>query len=968
MNQLPNVRLVRCPRCRELLPEPTDVPFYKCGGCDIILQARHYNNANERRNSEGSDSVQNNEVGEASRSNPSLFTDPKEGINQRNAEHGNLEPPGVSNSSREAFSSSEQQPLSSSAQHYLERKEETGQNFEVTNTFREDSSLNESSSPSHEVSSTLVPETGEVEGEVEQCGGSIASSSNESLEQPAQLVSLVSENGEVRLDEIVAEDQLEAADARSEAASSEATTARPDGEADELNQNVSINCRLEQTGVATFLSEALLSNEPSHYETNDTSQVAADEGQVEENSTKVKEQPEVSDSSSEPILSNEPTVGEDELSSQLGSPNEEVMTTVQCVYSNTETSSNKSIFHESKELSQLATESQDIDEGEIQNELGISNEDPGEIISSSEVNSIVPDESAIVLPEAEKTSGSILSIKSVDADDGPADGSNSVPALKTTKEAELLSVVDRSQKTMETNPTEKIKKEKAAETTEVDDARFESGPSYRDLPKFPTRSSSAYYGSVSSYDGNDDQVTHQIPSGTIQGINKTENLADEDRKQYRSGRSTTSRDSAFQRKLDNLQAMPEERNPPVMLTEIKMPEVLSDAPYRRKGMRPWTQEFPSSGPMYRRSPERRRHGSSGHLVHREYYNHPIYHPPYQYSDVESRFTRQSDVDGRMISEAVWMGEEFRMYPYPESSGEIYPHPRHQMYYHGTRRSEYQPPVHSIARVPYSGETVRSSGYMRWPSHLPPPDVSYGRGLYGHREPFDSYAASPQVFYDSDYYSEDQRHRNQRTRRNSQPVQHFQPIGGAAPFITCYDCLELLQLPSDFLVFKGIKIHRVKCSACSKVLRFTLEKGCHLVRHVPKPMASGSDKLLKSASTSQANHDHEALHRRSASAQVSLRSSSQALERPKSNKHFQDKGKSVMVGMHRHNSNAQGSSSPDIPRNAKVTWKLPDRSNSPLHRLMGYSSPSAVLYGYGSDELETEDYSRKGNDFIQRSDI
>ena len=31
------IRLVKCPRCRRLLPELPDIPVYKCGGCDAIL-------------------------------------------------------------------------------------------------------------------------------------------------------------------------------------------------------------------------------------------------------------------------------------------------------------------------------------------------------------------------------------------------------------------------------------------------------------------------------------------------------------------------------------------------------------------------------------------------------------------------------------------------------------------------------------------------------------------------------------------------------------------------------------------------------------------------------------------------------------------------------------------------------------------------------------------------------------------
>ncbi|KAK4750132.1 hypothetical protein SAY87_027581 [Trapa incisa] len=36
----PKVRLVKCPKCRKLLPEPAGVPIYSCGGCGAILRAK----------------------------------------------------------------------------------------------------------------------------------------------------------------------------------------------------------------------------------------------------------------------------------------------------------------------------------------------------------------------------------------------------------------------------------------------------------------------------------------------------------------------------------------------------------------------------------------------------------------------------------------------------------------------------------------------------------------------------------------------------------------------------------------------------------------------------------------------------------------------------------------------------------------------------------------------------------------
>jgi len=32
------VRLVRCPKCENLLSEPEDSPFFQCGGCFTVLR------------------------------------------------------------------------------------------------------------------------------------------------------------------------------------------------------------------------------------------------------------------------------------------------------------------------------------------------------------------------------------------------------------------------------------------------------------------------------------------------------------------------------------------------------------------------------------------------------------------------------------------------------------------------------------------------------------------------------------------------------------------------------------------------------------------------------------------------------------------------------------------------------------------------------------------------------------------
>ncbi|XP_016474165.2 uncharacterized protein LOC107795969 isoform X1 [Nicotiana tabacum] len=46
-------------------------------------------------------------------------------------------------------------------------------------------------------------------------------------------------------------------------------------------------------------------------------------------------------------------------------------------------------------------------------------------------------------------------------------------------------------------------------------------------------------------------------------------------------------------------------------------------------------------------------------------------------------------------------------------------------------------------------------------------------------------------------------------------QQCRPVAGGAPFLTCYNCFELLQLPKE--VFRGGKRRKMKCGACSTVM-------------------------------------------------------------------------------------------------------------------------------------------------------
>lgn len=48
--------------------------------------------------------------------------------------------------------------------------------------------------------------------------------------------------------------------------------------------------------------------------------------------------------------------------------------------------------------------------------------------------------------------------------------------------------------------------------------------------------------------------------------------------------------------------------------------------------------------------------------------------------------------------------------------------------------------------------------------------------------------------------------------------HCRPVSGGAPFVICYRCYKLLQLPADFLVSTK-RIHKLRCGSCYEVLRY-----------------------------------------------------------------------------------------------------------------------------------------------------
>lgn len=221
------------------------------------------------------------------------------------------------------------------------------------------------------------------------------------------------------------------------------------------------------------------------------------------------------------------------------------------------------------------------------------------------------------------------------------------------------------------------------------------------------------------------------------------------------------------------------------------------------------------------------------------------------------------------------------------------------------------------RIPFSSETTRSAhppDYSLWgqlprarqrSEPLPPPLFhnksicrTWRRNFYG---PYSSWPSSPQQYRGSEFsmrssdLNELQKPRKYyREKEDHLLKRHLRPMGGAAPFMICYHCSEVLQLPEDSFIFRR-RCHQVRCGTCMMVLKFSLENGTCIVPYepdtrVPPPSEAGEydnsiDAMNNLYSTSDVGEINE------------------------------------------------GTYSPIDPR---------DMRSSPLHQLMGYSSVSQVF--------------------------
>ncbi|KAJ8537177.1 hypothetical protein K7X08_035578 [Anisodus acutangulus] len=242
-------------------------------------------------------------------------------------------------------------------------------------------------------------------------------------------------------------------------------------------------------------------------------------------------------------------------------------------------------------------------------------------------------------------------------------------------------------------------------------------------------------------------------------------------------------------------------------------------------------------------------------------------------------------------------------------------------------------------------------------------------------------SSPQNYSSSEYSrweretkSDDRRHKDQEMkklylREKYSKMRHVRPVAGGAPIISCYHCSELLKLPADFLLFKR-KCHQLRCNACRKVLKFSLQNQIHVVPFYAEALAPPPSEV--DDNTDQQNPGYE-YHLNSCPCTEPISCSDDL--GPSFCRSISTEGESPIQPLGRTSFNRDISSSssaaPTKDRKMKSVMRepyagtfgspgpsakmskwgkaasseieeVPPNGGSPLHQLMGYSSPSEMI--------------------------
>ncbi|XP_039046116.1 uncharacterized protein LOC120186175 [Hibiscus syriacus] len=370
-------------------------------------------------------------------------------------------------------------------------------------------------------------------------------------------------------------------------------------------------------------------------------------------------------------------------------------------------------------------------------------------------------------------------------------------------------------------------------------SEFSSAPEC--LSKSTTvRSSHAYEGSISSYDGIDDHFSdQQLHSfeNSYKPANKKHYETDKYGKWHRD---------------ESLEPVMHHRPP-------------------RSWPRPQRDQYPAQVPLSQKTPLRGYESDGPSRESRDEFPfnsafHPFEKAKYgeeenmkllrMVYELQDQISRTCNLNGKTNASAStdvpWKKNHYNNHLDPPEDEDFYPA------YHGehglNRRSRF-------SHVPFSRGAINTSHSIdntclcyhpqAWKhlEQLPSPMFQHNRGFCrggtGHScyNSYGSLPCSPQRYMESNFsnrvheiQSDDQRYGDHELKRHLNEKhhtvrRHIRPTAGGAPFVTCYHCFSPLQLPADFLLFRR-RFHQLKCGACSKVLKFSLRKGTNIVPYEP----------------------------------------------------------------------------------------------------------------------------------------
>ncbi|KAL4620669.1 hypothetical protein ACB092_06G171900 [Castanea dentata] len=582
------------------------------------------------------------------------------------------------------------------------------------------------------------------------------------------------------------------------------------------------------------------------------------------------------------------------------------------------------------------------------------------------------------------------------------------------------------------------------ETAEFVNPSSELSGGLRDLSKSPTRNYYAYEGSVSSYDGTDDHLPEQyIPSyGSAYKVSDFVPSAERHKKDKFQVNGMMSCSSYIEHEGEiHSSAKKHLANKSKWDQDELLEPTIHDRPVKNWRRRE-RESHPSRVPFYQRAslsgyesggPSNEEHNqfdrntsfcSSGKSEYLEPDKMKLLRMVSELQDELSKRCYPSGMPNGRVS--TWKEKHIPSYYDHEAAEEVchdlsYPRfPRRSM------QGSSQLQQSNSSHIPFSGETTRSRHQAHhscqhcypqdWQCsvQLPVPILHHNKGSCwvhpGHNlyNSYSSCPSSPQWYVDSKFpmcsretKSAEQRHKGHEVKKYLREKQHlvkrhFRPIAGGAPIITCYSCLSPLQLPADFVLSRR-RFHRLRCGACSELLKFSLQNSTHIVPYSlnavdppPSEVDDYSDSInrrLVSASHSHANaclqadpvscsDDYGLSYCKSGSTEadpVSITSfhalqgninernlsyESDPFKPMGERKKFvlnQSQKKQKNFG---HDTSRPSSNLSKEEKLSSEIEELPATSSTPLHQLMGYSLPSQVINGSGPSGTRGSSYSTK----------